>query len=333
MSMIYVLCPANVKTGGTELLHQLVKELNNLGKDAHITYMEVPETGEVMNKAFSGYVLDYLTEMDIVDCRENILVVPEIYCQRIEKYPLIKKYIWWLSVDNYLMHNSFADRKRLCGIKSAIKAVVFGKLQDKTSLVQTATHHLCQSRYAIEYVKSIGVSADKIAYLSDYVNDVYLTNSESQKQITKKDVILYNPKKGAAFTKKIMEAAPELNWVPLINMSTEEVQQRMQTSKVYIDFGNHPGKDRIPREAAISGCIVITGKRGSAKYYEDVRIPEKYKFDEATVAVSDIVGRIRECLADYEVCNRDFEDYRMYILGEKAQFAQDVKKIFGWSEE
>lgn len=329
MSKIYVLCPAYVKTGGTELLHQLVKELNQLGKDAYITYLEVPENGPAMNPAFSCYVENYLTEADILDSPENILVVPEIYCTMMEKFSLIKKYIWWLSVDNYLMHNSFADRKRLSGVKSAWKALLTGKLHDKTGLVKTAERHLCQSQYAIEYVKSIGVSEDKIMYLSDYVNDVYLANSERQKEMPKEDVILYNPKKGAAFTNKLIAAAPELKWVPLINMSTEEVQRRMQTSKVYIDFGNHPGKDRFPREAAISGCIVITGKRGAAKYYEDVRIPEKYKLDENVVAVADVADRIRECLADYESCQKDFEEYRVYIAEEKEKFAQDVEKIFG----
>lgn len=60
--------------------------------------------------------------------------------------------------------------------------------------------------------------------------------------------------------------AQDLRWVPLIGMTTEEMRSCMSKSKVYIDFGNHPGKDRIPREAAISGCIVITGKRGAAAF-------------------------------------------------------------------
>lgn len=328
MAKIYVLCPAYVKTGGTELLHQLVKELNQLGKDAYITYVELQECGCPMNEAFSCYVEHYRTEQDIEDSEGNILVVPEIYCTMMKRYPLIRKYIWWLSVDNYLIHNSFADRKRLAGVKSAIKALVTGKLRDKTALIKTAELHLCQSQYAIEYLKSVGVAEPQIAYLSDYVNDVYLANSEKQKQLRKENVILYNPKKGAAFTKKLMKAAPELNWVPLIHMTTEEVQRRMQTSKVYIDFGNHPGKDRFPREAAISGCVVITGMRGSAKYFEDVRISEKYKFDEAETSVDTIIAQVKECLADYEGCSRDFEEYRAYIEGEKAQFAEDVKRIF-----
>ena len=36
--MIYVLCPADVKTGGTELLHQLVKTLNDEKVSAKIVY-------------------------------------------------------------------------------------------------------------------------------------------------------------------------------------------------------------------------------------------------------------------------------------------------------
>ena len=51
-------------------------------------------------------------------------------------------------------------------------------------------------------------------------------------------------------------------------MTPEQVVDLMSESKVYIDFGNHPGKDRIPREAVINGCCVITGVRGSARFKE-----------------------------------------------------------------
>ena len=33
MAKIYILCPANVQTGGTEVLHQLADHFNNIGKD------------------------------------------------------------------------------------------------------------------------------------------------------------------------------------------------------------------------------------------------------------------------------------------------------------
>jgi len=43
--------------------------------------------------------------------------------------------------------------------------------------------------------------------------------------------------------------------------------------KLYVDFGKHPGKDRMPREAAVHGCCIITGRRGAAGNPFDIPIP------------------------------------------------------------
>lgn len=99
--------------------------------------------------------------------------------------------------------------------------------------------------------------------------------------------------------------SPDVNWVPLVNMTNDQVKQKMLNSKVYIDFGNHPGKDRFPREAAISGCCIITGKRGAANYYEDVRIPEKFKFNQYKTKPENIIHRIRECLDSFEIIKEE----------------------------
>ncbi len=40
----------------------------------------------------------------------------------------------------------------------------------------------------------------------------------------------------------------------------------MRKAKLYIDFGYHPGKERMPREACLLDCCLIIGKDGSAKY-------------------------------------------------------------------
>ena len=77
-----------------------------------------------------------------------------------------------------------------------------------------------------------------------------------------------------------MALANDINWVPLQNMTRSELVNVMRVAKVFVDFGYHPGKDRLPRECAANGCCVITGMRGSANYFEDVPIPSKYKFDE-----------------------------------------------------
>ena len=53
--MIYVLCPADVKTGGTELLHQLVKTLTDVKVPAGIVYTEISEEHPGMNPASVSY--------------------------------------------------------------------------------------------------------------------------------------------------------------------------------------------------------------------------------------------------------------------------------------
>ena len=97
---------------------------------------------------------------------------------------------------------------------------------------------------------------------------------------------------------------------------------------MYIDFGNHPGKDRFPREAAMCGCCVITGKRGSARYFEDVPVADEFKFDENNKSLEKIISKIRCCLDDYENQVIKFEKYRDMIKGEYDVFQKDVKKIF-----
>lgn len=47
-------------------------------------------------------------------------------------------------------------------------------------------------------------------------------------------------------------------------LSAEEVQAMLKKSKVYIDFGGHPGMEHIPREAALAGRIIVTNRAGSA---------------------------------------------------------------------
>ena len=98
---------------------------------------------------------------------------------------------------------------------------------------------------------------------------------------------------------------------------------------LYIDFGNHPGKDRLPREVALNGCCVITGRRGAAKNDVDIPIPNGYKFDENLVPPQQIIDRIRYVLDNYETCVKEMNDYRKHILLEKEEFEQQIISLFG----
>ncbi|MFM9745183.1 hypothetical protein ACKI2C_47345, partial [Streptomyces brasiliscabiei] len=167
-----------------------------------------------------------------------------------------------MSVDNFLAKekvSTFSRYKKERGVLRAIKHALTGNLYDADAAIRSAEKHLCQSVYAIGYVKSRGISDDKIVYLADYINDMYVKYSSEYAKRHKASRVLYNPKKGIEFTKKLIDAAPDdIDWVPLINLTNDQVADYLSTSKLYIDFGNHPGMDRFPREAATCGCCVIT---------------------------------------------------------------------------
>ena len=214
-----------------------------------------------------------------------------------------RKVLWWMSVDNYIINTQERD---LDIIRNQIEL------------------HLVQSAYAYHYVtERVGISKDKVMYVSDYIGDIYRIKLP---EIQRQNIVLYNPKKGLEVLRPIIEKTSWVKWVPLIGLSEEDMTAYMHISKIYIDFGNHPGKDRIPREAAMCGCCVITNKRGSAAYYEDVPIPDRYKF-EAENDIDNIQECIRHICDNFYDAQCDYDEYRRSISREKENFYEDVKKF------
>lgn len=242
-SAIYVVCPAYSKSGGPELLHQLVHVLNNNGVKAIIAYTAYNKEDKLspVNAAFKKYVKKYCLFEQIPDRADSIVVFPEVNIEDIHFLKNATKYCWWLSVDNYLKRYNLhyiiknkLTRYFLTWTKHGFWRYGFSYIRKNVS------KNLVQSYYAEDYLKKRGFT--NIVYLSDYINEEY---QEDTSISYRNNAVLYNPKKGIEFTRQLIEAAPDLNWVPLENMSNEEVRGKLKTSKVYIDFGDHPGKDRF----------------------------------------------------------------------------------------
>lgn len=111
-------------------------------------------------------------------------------------------------------------------------------------------------------------------------------------------------------------------------MTRAQVKETMRAAKLYVDFGYHPGKDRMPREAAMCGCCIITGKLGAAGFKEDLAIDEtKYKFNQKNSDIPKIIQTIHYTLDNYNSVVSDFTGYREKISREKNEFEQDTLKI------
>lgn len=324
---IYVLCPAYKKTGGPELLHQLVKELNDNGIKAYITYFKTKRNNkEYTPNDFKKYITEYRLLDEINDSENNIIITPEVTSaiRLTKKIKNAKKILWWLSVDNFKKTHTFKNVIKNYRIYIVLILLLRGEVTLNFDYIKTFDCHFCQSYYSIDYLKSNGIT--NFYYLSDYVSDEYLIIDYAFEE--KEDIIVYNPKKGIEFTEKLIEASPDLNFVPIKGLTTNQVKELLLKSKVYIDFGNHPGKDRLPREAAMCGCCILTNKQGSAKYHEDVSIDDEFKFDDEEENIRVIQNKITQCIENYEIETKKFNAYRNAIKQEKQKFKDDVEKFF-----
>lgn len=322
-SKIYIMCPPNHSTGGTELLHQLASKLRHFKFNCLMYYMPQSSINPV-HENFNQYNIKYVTTIE--DDTKNILIMPEIYIAffRGNKIKNTRKVIWWLSVDDYLHRlNSIIKSKKskpFFGLKKFVGRYQFPDLKFFT---KAKIFHLVQSQYAWTFLTDNNIKVK--GYLSDFLNKEFLQRETTHSRL---DYVLYNPSKGYEFTKQLIALAPNIQWIPLQNMNPHQVAEMLSKGKVYIDFGHHPGKDRLPREAAIMGCCVITGRRGSANFEKDVSIPDEYKFDERTVDPILIINKVKKCLDNYSCESGNFSSYIKIIKEEEQKFEEDLLKIF-----
>lgn len=346
MKKIYVFCPNDIVTGGPDALHQIVFYLNQLGFDAKIVYYAFSQKHcYSIPDAYRNYILTYITEQDFVDSPNNIVILPE---HAVDKLKFIKKskvYIWWLSVDNN--RNKSSILWKLFYFATLPARVVknfeyyrhrFGEAIVKTIKMQKYSfksepenvEHLCASFYAHDYVSQR--SPKKVNLCIEPISKFFLNSYEKQKQeirnSPRSNNILYNPRKSGAFVQKLAALAPELSFEPLVGLNQEQLIKKYCSSKLYVDFGPFPGAERMPKEAVLFGCNIITGRYGASNFYGDVPIPDEYKFTNPQKETALIIKKIKDSLKNYNEQSKDFDLYRKTVLELEDKFIQSLKELF-----
>lgn len=307
---IYTLCFPCFTTGGIELIHQVTHQLNKHPQiQACVYYFNVfdpsisPQPKIYSERYDTPYIIgDYLPSQD------SILIFPQTlaYLTNAPAFKNYKKIIYWESVDNYYH------------LTPEYLIHIFPK----------DTLHLVQSVYAEDFVLNrLKKDPNNVLFLTDYLSDQFFQETSQNPRIP---AAAWNPKKeyNKEFIQKIQEYDPTLLIYPIEGLTTKEIVEKFRSSMLYLDFGNHPGKDRMPREAAMCGCCVITGKRGAAGIEQgDVLIPEEYKFEDKQENIPKIVEKIHYIFQNYNTCNEDFNEYRNMIRKEKDQFKEQIDNL------
>jgi hypothetical protein len=208
---IYILCPSDYLTGGVECLHQLSSKLIKMEYNAKMIY--IPPITEDQIHRYRNY--QTVKASGIEDYKKNILIIPEIWIDKINEYKYIRKAIWWLSIDNAKKNTTLPIgkiNKYFPFIKKKFQKtydylkyiyVKFNKAgKIKFSFKENKeVFHLTQSQYAKDFLEKKGVN--RIHMLNDYLNIEHI-----KRRKVKKDIVLYNPKKGKEITLKLVKISP-----------------------------------------------------------------------------------------------------------------------------
>ena len=348
-TIFYLLVPANVHTGGPEDLHHLGLELQILGKKVFMHYF--PEN--INNPVHENYKIYNIPHTNkVIDNEKNILIIGENNnnIQISKKYKNIQKVLWWLSLDYYFISN-FNSRfpkflrsiyklpMNLINLFNRLSNYNFTNLSYAKYLkciylnypfknmlrLKEFKLNLSQSYYQYNVLNNKEIKSE---LLFDYIRNEFFERAKEILLEDKRNIVCYNPVKSSAFMDKIIEANPDIEFIPLKNYNMDELIKILSESKIYMDFGFHPGVDHLPREAAILKNCVITNKEGSAFYHEAVPINENFKFEEKRKNIILIRKKIDKIFNDFETQLEYFDNYRKKLQDEKNIFKKQVIKIF-----
>jgi hypothetical protein len=318
------------KTGGPEALHQLGHRIRCHGGTAHIVYhgpsAQIEIDGDVLRchadaSPMPGYFAQYHPQVlrEIRPGPDTLIVFPEIWSALAAMSEVrYQRALWWLSLDNALSQNpGLRDaeyRRRVCADPGLV--------------------HFYQSDYVRSFLQANG--ALRYHALSDYTDRDFihrsLIASENPPIRERADRICFFPNKGAELAAQFIAAQEtmqrKIDFVPIREMSKAQVRDTLFNARMYIDFGGHPGKDRVPREAAIAGAIVLLHAAGAARHYLDHPLPTEYLFTEADVASGRLHRQVETILSEPELHWTKQRLYRNAILREEERFDLEVRTFF-----
>lgn len=326
-----VFCPVGKRTGGPEALHQFVDSLVNQGFEAALCYVSPSDgsDGEIREKlqAYANYAGEVLAPSELGD--DDHLVFPETMAHIASQYGRNQFSIWWLSINNYdgslTMLAKPTDLRSRC---RALRVLVTKprKFMSARYALDRSTLHLTQSEYAYQFLQS-RLRGVIVLPLSDYTTLSEPVDRESVGDISHhQTLIVTNGSKGRLQRKMFSLLNPDVVIKPLVGLSMEQIRSALQVADVYVDFGHQPGKDRLPREAALLDCLVFVRKKGAGLNDIDVPILDEFKFRASPKGLRQLGAKLRsQGKTTVRQHLQTQASYKTWISEERARFDREVE--------
>ncbi|MEM1661221.1 MAG: hypothetical protein QXM43_02130 [Desulfurococcaceae archaeon] len=366
MTKVYIVVPSNVYTGGPtalfSLCHSLVKYFN---VDAIIAFTGIKKGLDPVHPNYKKYKCKWIPISKVKDNPKDLLIVPETQTNLLERFKALRKAIYWLSIDNFFLsihHSSKVSRiasrisfyrdyliysLRYCSIPNkmilndvryyiACKEIsnAINNANKILSFLDNVDLHIAQSLYAKNFLTNLGINKNKVLLVREPIEEEFLNaHIDFQK---KDDIITFNARKAFSIIYRLFSKVKQLDSnvkvIPLMNVGKERMVRILSKSKVFIDIGHHPGRDRPFREAGVLGNIVIVNRSGGYYYFDDCPIPDEYTIKCYSMACKDLniehlSKLIVDCIKNYECHISNFQKFREYVLNEPKLYFEDLRRL------
>ncbi|MDA8038561.1 MAG: hypothetical protein M0Z69_05255, partial [Actinomycetota bacterium] len=279
MTRVVLFAPlGGTPTGGVEALYQLTDAVRRAGGEAFLTSPDDPVDLCSVPECYSMYDAPRISRGDVR--ADDVLVIPEIWLCRPEVRTHPRVVVWWLSVDNAFSLpriSRFSPARAVLRYPRKLARAVYKAYGARDILARKVRPlHATQSYYAASFLERHGIAS---VMLTDYLPDAFHEPQTDDEQEPRPYAVAYNPAKGAEYVRALIGSSDGRLFVPLAGLDRVAVARTLAQCDIYLDLGHHPGRDRIPREAALSGCVVIVANRGAAANDVDVPLAPQYKVD------------------------------------------------------
>ena len=323
-----VFCP-DANTGGPFALLQLAKAINDLNYECEVYFYNIGtvkvkkiKKNFIKNMIIDGsYTIKYkrkprinIPNLSYKVCNDitvnDTLIFPEValdYSTTFYNLGFKKRVFWWLSWNN----------------------APFGNLTKFNNIINLKNcMHIFQSKYAQK-------EAARLDFKGLMVSDFTIFDETTDKiKSNKTNDICFLEGKAPGTELLVKELRNYFSVISIKKMSQAQVIQTLKNSKIFIDFGSHPGKVRIPREAALHNCIPLVHNVGAAKYFEDLTISRSLKLD--TNAISDakiLIKKINTLASNFDNTLQSIAPYKNKIRNERDIFYEEVQNFLSEASE